>query len=78
LQGRQWRYSYLTAAKELRKGRRPAAFATARPDTILAMPVGIHVDLAATHLIGERAADVDLSIDVTFTDLDQHGAPRIC
>jgi alkyl sulfatase BDS1-like metallo-beta-lactamase superfamily hydrolase len=69
--GPQWRGIFLTAARELRQGAQPAAFATAGPDTILAMPVHILFDFAAVHVIGEEAAKVDLRIDFTFTDLDQ-------
>jgi alkyl sulfatase BDS1-like metallo-beta-lactamase superfamily hydrolase len=70
-EGPQWRGVFLTAAKELREGVQPAAFATASPDTILAMPVDILFDFAAVHIIGEAAAKADLRIDFTFTDLDQ-------
>jgi alkyl sulfatase BDS1-like metallo-beta-lactamase superfamily hydrolase len=71
VEGPQWRYIFLTAARELREGVQPAAFATASPDTILAMPVDILFDFAAVHLIGDKAADVDLRIDFAFADLDQ-------
>ena len=71
VEGPQWRGILLTAAKELREGVLPAAFATASPDTILAMPIDILFDFAAVHVIGERAADVDIRIDFVFTDLDQ-------
>jgi alkyl sulfatase BDS1-like metallo-beta-lactamase superfamily hydrolase len=71
IEGPQWRGIFLTAARELRQGVQPAAFATASPDTILAMPVDILFDFAAVHVIGEEAAKVDLRIDFTFTDLDQ-------
>ena len=77
VEGPQWRYIYLTAAKELRQGPRPAAFSTASPDTILAMPVDILFDYAAVHLIGDKAADADLSIDFTFTDPDQTWAKTV-
>jgi alkyl sulfatase BDS1-like metallo-beta-lactamase superfamily hydrolase len=40
-EGPQWRGIFLTAALELREGTQPAAFATASPDTILAMPIDI-------------------------------------
>ena len=48
-----------------------SAFATASPDTILAMPIDILFDFAAVHVIGEKAAEVDMRIDFTFTDLDE-------
>ena len=41
------------------------------PDTILAMPIDILFDFAAVHVIGDKAAEIDLRIDFTFTDLDQ-------
>jgi alkyl sulfatase BDS1-like metallo-beta-lactamase superfamily hydrolase len=67
----QWRGIFLTAARELRDGVQPAAFATARPDSILAMPIDILFDFVAVHLDGAKAADADLRIDVTFTDHDE-------
>ncbi|WUW23110.1 MBL fold metallo-hydrolase [Streptomyces sp. NBC_01463] len=70
-EGPQWRGIFLTAARELRDGVVPAAFATASPDSILAMPVGILFDFAAVHLIGDKAADADLRIDFHFTDTDE-------
>lgn len=70
-EGPQWRGIFLTAAKELREGVQPATFATASPDSILAMPVDILFDFAAVHLIGDKAAMVDLRIDFHFTDLDE-------
>jgi alkyl sulfatase BDS1-like metallo-beta-lactamase superfamily hydrolase len=76
-EGPQWRGIYLTAARELREGVLPANIATASPDTILAMPVDILFDFAAVHVIGEEAADADLQIGLTFTDLDQTWTARI-
>jgi alkyl sulfatase BDS1-like metallo-beta-lactamase superfamily hydrolase len=70
-EGPQWRGIYLTAARELREGVQPATFATASPDTILAMPVDILFDFAAVHVIGEQAAKVDLRVDFAFTDLGE-------
>ncbi len=67
-EGPQWRGIFLTAAKELREGVQPATFATASPDTILAMPIDILFDFAAVHVIGDKAALADLRIDFTFTD----------
>ena len=71
IEGPQWRYIFLTAARELRDGAVPAAFSSASPDTILAMPIGILFDFAAVHLIGNKAAQADLRIDFAFTDQDQ-------
>ncbi|WP_240330429.1 alkyl sulfatase C-terminal domain-containing protein [Streptomyces sp. CB09001] len=69
-EGPQWRGIFLTAAKELREGVVPAAFATASPDSILAMPIDILFDFAAVHLVGDKAATADLRIDFRFTDTD--------
>ena len=52
-EGPQWRGIFLTAARELREGALPASFATASPDTILAMPIDILFDFAAVHVIGD-------------------------
>ncbi len=68
-EGPQWRGIYLTAARELREGVLPARFATASPDTIEAMPVDMLFDYAAVHLIGDKAAKVDLRINFAFTDM---------
>jgi alkyl sulfatase BDS1-like metallo-beta-lactamase superfamily hydrolase len=76
-EGPQWRGIFLTAARELREGVQSAAFATASPDTILAMPIDILFDFAAVHVIGDKAAIADLWIDFTFTDLDQTWAMRV-
>ena len=71
IEGPQWRGIFLTAARELREGVLPAAFATASPDTILAMPIDILFDFASVHVIGDQAANADLRIDFTFTDLGE-------
>ena len=76
-EGPQWRGIFLTAARELREGVVPARFATASPDSIAAMPVDILFDFAAVHVIGEKAAEVDLRFDVAFTDLDQTWSVRV-
>jgi alkyl sulfatase BDS1-like metallo-beta-lactamase superfamily hydrolase len=67
-EGPQWRGIYLTAARELRDGVLPAVFATASPDTVAAMPIDILFDYAAVHLIGDKAAKVDLRIGFRFTE----------
>ncbi|WP_329625281.1 MBL fold metallo-hydrolase [Streptomyces sp. NBC_01255] len=67
-EGPQWRGIFLTAAKELREGVVPAAFATASPDSILAMPIDILFDYVAVHLIGDKAATADFRVDFRFTD----------
>ena len=69
-EGPQWRGIYLTAARELREGVQAATFATASPDTILAMPIDILFDFVAVHLIGEKAGTADLRIALRFTDGD--------
>ena len=71
VEGPQWRGIFLTAARELRDGVQSAAFATASPDSILAMPIDILFDFVAVHVDGARAADADLRIDVTFTVHDE-------
>jgi alkyl sulfatase BDS1-like metallo-beta-lactamase superfamily hydrolase len=76
-EGPQRRGIFLTAATELRDGVQPARFATASPDTIAAMPAGILFDFAAVHIIGEKAAKVDLHIDFAFTDQDQTWTVRV-
>ena len=35
----------------------------------MAMPVGLLFDFVAVHVIGEQAADVDVRINCTFTDI---------
>ncbi|MFE5912693.1 alkyl/aryl-sulfatase [Streptomyces wedmorensis] len=76
-EGPQWRGIFLTAAKELREGVQPATFATASPDSILAMPIDILFDYAAVHLIGDKAATADLRIDFHFTDTDETWSARV-
>lgn len=75
-EGPQWRGIFLSAARELREGV-PAAFATASPDTILAMPIDILFDFVAVHLKGPEAADADLTITLDFTDQDQVWTMRV-
>lgn len=70
-EGPQWRGIFLTAARELREGIIPAHFSSVAPDMILAMPIDILFDFAAVHLAGDRAADADIRLDLTFTDLDE-------
>lgn len=70
-EGPQWRGIFLTAARELREGILPARFSTASPDTVAAMPIDILFDYAAVHVVGEKAAEVDVRFDVDFTDRDE-------
>ncbi|MFJ5849319.1 alkyl sulfatase dimerization domain-containing protein [Streptomyces sp. NPDC092903] len=76
-EGPQWRGVFRTAAKELREGVQPATFATASPDTALAMPTDILFDHAAVHLVGDRAAQADLRIGFSFTDIDETWTMRV-
>lgn len=70
-EGPQWRGIFLSAAKELRLGVQPAPYVTASEDSVLAMPVDILFDFVAIHLVGERAAGADITIDFDFTDIGQ-------
>ncbi|NKY34187.1 MBL fold metallo-hydrolase [Nocardia speluncae] len=70
-EGPQWRGIFLSAAKELRDGVPPPPYTTASEDTILAMPVEILFDFVAVHVIGEKAAEVDIGIDLDFTDIGE-------
>ncbi|MGB3443165.1 MAG: alkyl sulfatase dimerization domain-containing protein [Actinophytocola sp.] len=76
-EGPQWRGILLTAARELRGEVVPATFASGSQDTILGMPIDILFDFVAVHVNGEKAAGVDLRIDVDFTDHDQTWAARV-
>jgi len=71
IEGPQWRGIFLTAAKELREGVVPIGFATASPDSILAMPIDILFDFVSVHVAGPKAENVDLRIDLVFTDQEQ-------
>jgi alkyl sulfatase BDS1-like metallo-beta-lactamase superfamily hydrolase len=65
----QYRAIFLTAAKELREGVvTEGAATTASMDTILAMPIDLLFDFLGVHIIGDQAADLDLCINLTFTD----------
>lgn len=76
-EGPQWRGVFLSAAKELREGVQPMPFATASADTILAMPIPILFDFAAVHVIGARAAEIDIRLDFVFTDHDSTWTMRV-
>ncbi len=68
----QWRGIFLTAAMELRQGvHAEGALSTTSADTILALPTDILFDFAAIHVIGEKAAEVDIRINITVTDKDE-------
>ncbi len=65
----QYRAIFLTAAKELREGVVTEGQAnTDSIDTILAMPIDLLFDYLAVHVVGSRAAEVDIRINLTFTD----------
>jgi alkyl sulfatase BDS1-like metallo-beta-lactamase superfamily hydrolase len=70
-EGPQWRGIFLTAALELREGNQPPPFITASTDSILAMPLDILFDFVSVHVIGDKAAEVDLGINLEFTDADE-------
>lgn len=71
MEGPQWRGIFLSAALELRHGANLTAMeGSSGYDSILAMPADLLFDFAAVHLIGDKAADVDLRINLTFTDSD--------
>ncbi|WP_370617693.1 alkyl/aryl-sulfatase [Mumia qirimensis] len=68
----QWRGIFLTAAQELREGAATeGGLNTASSETILAMPMDQLFDFAAIHVVGERAADVDLRIGIVVNDTDE-------
>ncbi|MBB3979406.1 alkyl sulfatase BDS1-like metallo-beta-lactamase superfamily hydrolase [Rhizobium azooxidifex] len=65
----QYRAIFLTAAKELREGvATKGKISTDTQDTILAMPIHLLFDFAGVHLIGERANDLDVRVNFTFSD----------
>ncbi|MFC8527263.1 alkyl/aryl-sulfatase [Nocardia sp. NPDC057227] len=67
-EGPQWRGIFLSAAKELRAGTQPPPYVTASTDSILAMPIDLLFDFVAVHIVGERAADADIHLNLDFTD----------
>jgi alkyl sulfatase BDS1-like metallo-beta-lactamase superfamily hydrolase len=65
----QYRAIFLTAAKELREGIATEGQAnTDTQDTILAMPIDLLFDFVGVHIIGDKAAAIDIRINATFTD----------
>ena len=70
-EGPQWRGIFLTAARELREGVITTGPSTVSEDTVLGMPVGLLLDYAAIHIIGEKAAGLDLRVNVEITDLGE-------
>ncbi|WP_328387985.1 alkyl/aryl-sulfatase [Nocardia sp. NBC_00416] len=71
-EGPQWRGIFLSAAKELRLGVQPPPYVTASEDSILAMPIEILFDFVAIHIVGDRAAAADITLDLDFTDAGEH------
>lgn len=70
-EGPQWRGIFLTAAMELRNGVDISALvSTVSPDAIMGMPIDLLFDFAAVHVIGEKAADADIRINLTITSDD--------
>ncbi|WP_329204668.1 MBL fold metallo-hydrolase [Streptomyces sp. NBC_00683] len=68
-EGPQWRYVFLTAAQELRRGRpaKPAP-GSASGRTMAAMPLPILLDFVAVRLNGPKAEHVDVGINLAVTD----------
>ena len=65
----QYRAIFLTAAKELREGiAKLGQLSTDSLDTILAMPIDLLFDFMAVHVIGDKAAAIDIRLNVTFDD----------
>ena len=69
----EYRAIFLTAAKELREGVmiKGGKISTDTQDTILAMPIHLLFDFAGVHLIGERANDLDVRVNFTFSDFGE-------
>ena len=73
----QWRGIFLTAAMELRQGvHTEGAFSSISPDIILNMPTELLFDFAAVHVVADRAADVNVRINVTITGGDAASSGR--
>ncbi|WP_370617719.1 alkyl/aryl-sulfatase [Mumia qirimensis] len=70
-EGPQWRGVFLTMARELREGVIEQTFSSVAGDIVLGMSVDLLFDYAAVRVVGDRAANCDLRIDFTFTDLDE-------
>jgi alkyl sulfatase BDS1-like metallo-beta-lactamase superfamily hydrolase len=65
----QYRAIFLTAAKELREGiAKLGQLNTDTLDTIMAMPIDLLFDFMAVHVIGDKAAAIDIRLNVTFDD----------
>ena len=68
-----WRNFYLTGAQELRLGVQDIAGVvdTANPDLIAGMPSEMIFQFMAVALNGEKAAGVELTLDIEFPDLEE-------
>ncbi|MEE4360732.1 MAG: alkyl sulfatase dimerization domain-containing protein [Pseudomonadales bacterium] len=65
-----WRNFYLTGAQELRDGiSREATPQSGSPDIVAALTPEMLFDFLAVRLNGPEAADEDLTLNITFTDL---------
>lgn len=65
----QYRAIFLTAAKELRGGiTSEGQVNTDTQETIGAMPIDLLFDFVGVHVIGEKAAAIDIRLNLTFTD----------
>jgi alkyl sulfatase BDS1-like metallo-beta-lactamase superfamily hydrolase len=65
-----WRNFYLTGAQELRQGELEidAIASTNSPDVLAAMDSSMIFDFLAVSLDGEKAAEVEITLDLEFTD----------
>ncbi|BAO44925.1 alkyl/aryl-sulfatase [Thiolapillus brandeum] len=67
-----WRNFYLSGARELREGVKPAATPnTASPDVVQNMPIEMMLDFMAVRLNPKKAAGKKLKINFNFTDVDE-------
>ncbi|TQM58381.1 alkyl/aryl-sulfatase [Humibacillus xanthopallidus] len=72
-----WRNFYLSGATELRRGSFGTPAATSSADILAALSPSQLFDAIAIQVDGPRAWDEDLSIDVAFTDADDHYRLRL-
>jgi alkyl sulfatase BDS1-like metallo-beta-lactamase superfamily hydrolase len=73
-----WRNFYLSAALELREGIEGRdAPQTGSPDIVAALTPEMLFDFLAVRLNGPEAADEDLTINLTFSDLDRDFVLRV-
>jgi alkyl sulfatase BDS1-like metallo-beta-lactamase superfamily hydrolase len=67
-----WRNFYLSGARELREGVKPAPTVnTASPDVVQNMPIVMMLDFMAVRLNPEKAAGKTLKINFDFTDVNE-------